>query len=276
VTDTRALEGVTVVVTRRPEDVGGLTARVQEAGGGVLCVPMIEFTPPADPTPLERARARVAEYDWLVLTSRYAARALLAELPVPAEGRARVAALGKSTAELINALGWPVDVDGGGEGADALAERLASEQDLAGAALLYPRSNLARSRLPATLRRAGAKVREVEAYRNQPPGPQARDAILRSLDAGPAVYVFASPSAAQHLDAILAERERAGGAARDMVWSRLVTVSIGPTTTRALRQLGAGRRCEASTPDDDGLMAALRVAAAYIAERSEHQATGEK
>jgi uroporphyrinogen-III synthase len=251
------LRGATVVVTRRPEDVEALVARVEAAGAQAVCAPMICFAPPAEPGPLVQARQQLRGFDWLVLTSRYAARALLEGVPAPAQQRPRVAALGKSTAQVIRALGWTIDLDGGGAGADALAAQLAQRQELVGRRVLYPRSSKARSQLPDTLRQAGATLHEVEAYQTLPPEPWARAQLASHLGATGRLFVFASPSAVEHTDEIVATQAEQQGASGEQTWATLRAVSIGPTTSRALRRVGTPRLFEAPSPDDDGLLEAL-------------------
>jgi len=251
------LDGATVVVTRRRDDVAALIERLETAGARAACTPMIHFAPPADPAPLAAARQQIADFDWLVLTSRYAARALLEALPAAATERPRVAALGKSTAAVVAELGWAVDLDVGGAGADALAEQLIARHALDGSRVLYPLSSLARSKLPAILQQAGADVRQVVAYQTLPPEPAARAELARNLDATQVLLVFASPSAVQHADAVVSAHAIA-------TWSSLRVISIGPTTSRALRELGAQHISEAQQPDDDGLMDAIAAAWAAI------------
>ncbi|MFH1812210.1 MAG: uroporphyrinogen-III synthase [Pseudomonadota bacterium] len=250
----RPLQGRVVVITRRREDAPALVQSLEAQGARVHCIPMIRFAPPDDTTVLAQARERVADHDLLVLTSKQAVRAFLHALPPPSSAL-RVVAVGHSTAEAIRDLGWPVHVEGTGEGGEALAQQLVQQGGLDGTRVLYPVSSLARSGLPATLREAGARVDEVVAYQTLPPTLDTCAALWPLLDDTRALFVYASPSAAAHLEQLARDHHS------PVPWTAHTCISIGPTTTRALRQLGALQVFEASRPDDEGLLDALARAA---------------
>jgi uroporphyrinogen-III synthase len=119
------------------------------------------------------------EATWLVFTSRHAARIFLAGLAAPRGKRPLVAAVGGSTREEILRAGWPVDLEGAGRGASALAKELAQRSDMRGATVLHPRSSLAGDDLAALLGEAGAVVRGVEAYRTLPAEVSEEEGALR-------------------------------------------------------------------------------------------------
>src|SRR5262249_33532478 len=110
--------------------------------------------------------------------------------------------VGPATAEAARAAGLPVDVvpdRGDAEGVLLLLRRLSPR----GRRFLLPRSSLAREVLPEGLRREGAEVDAVVAYRTVPAEVDAAG-LCAALRAGEfAALTFTSPSAVRHFAALL-------------------------------------------------------------------------
>jgi uroporphyrinogen-III synthase len=220
-----------------------------------MAIPLIAIDPPGDPAPLRAAAAAIVDYDWVVVTSAHAAMAFAEALAAargsaPWPARVRVAAVGAATAEALAARAIPVAlVPQQAEGA-ALAAELAAEHAVAGARILFPRSDRARRAVPDGLRAAGARVDEVEAYRTRlDPAPATRlvAALARHETDG---LVLTSPSSADSLAA-------AAGAGLAAALNGVRVVAIGPATAARLRELGRPADAEAAHPDPPGLLAAL-------------------
>src|SRR5712664_4619709 len=130
---------------------------------------MIAFHPPSDVAPLDKALRNMRSFDWLLLTSANAVRALLERAQslgvdvTNSFAALRIAAVGPVTAEAARRAGLPVTRVAIKHQGLALAEEFASE--FARKRILLPRSNLASAELPDALRRVGAIVTEVVAYR---------------------------------------------------------------------------------------------------------------
>ena len=73
-----ALAGRKIVVTRASRAAGALCGLLRQRGASPLLYPCIDFLPPQDPAPLERALEALAagKFDWLVLTSTTAVEAI--------------------------------------------------------------------------------------------------------------------------------------------------------------------------------------------------------
>ena len=257
------LRGKRIAVSRSTAETAPLAALLAPLGAEVTAIPLIAIDPPSDPAPLRAAAAALAEYDWVVVTSAHAATAL-AEALAAARGsapwppRVRVAAIGAATAEALAARAIPVAlVPQQAEGA-ALAAELAAEHTVAGARILFPRSDRARRALPDGLRAAGARVDEVEAYRTRldPAPATALAAALahHEMDG----LVLTSPSNADSLAA-------AAGTGLAAALSGVRVVAIGPATAARLRELGRPADAEAEHPDPAGLLIALAHAFAGTA-----------
>ncbi len=249
-----------VVVTRAEEGIGHLAAALAARGCDVFAVPTIAFAPPEDFSPLDEALGRRDAYDWLVVTSPHAVE-VLASRPawggVRAGGTPPVAAVGPRTAVRLAAAGVRAHVvaeDSSAEGlVRALGRRLArTDGSLAGLRALWPRSDRARRELPDALCAAGASLTEVVAYRTLPAEPATAGAFLRLLERGEIDAVtFMSPSSAQGLARALGRDELS------VLTRHAVVASVGPTTSEALRELGAPPGAEARTRTAAGLAEAV-------------------
>ena len=235
----RPLFGTRIVVTRARAQSSALLARLRELGADAVEVPAIRIEDPADGgTALADAAARLAEHDWVVVTSPNGARRLLAACrDARTFGTARVAAIGPGTAEAL-ATGNIVT--------DLVPERFVAEgllevfPDGPGRVLLA-RAAEARDVLPEGLRAKGWEVEVVEAYRTVRGEPTADE---RAAVAAADVVTFTSSSTVRNFLAV-----------SDVV--PRVVACIGPITAATARDLGLTVDIEADVHTVDGLLAAL-------------------
>lgn len=268
-TDDKPLEGRRVVVTRAAEQSAELTARLEALGAQVLLLPLIEFAPPDDFEPLDRAFAELDRFDWLFLTSQNTVRFLAARARSISYDLAaklaeqnkcpRVAAVGSSTAEAAREQGWRVDRVSGGRGGRELVRELASE--LRGLRVLVPRSDRARGDLLRALAETGSTPVEIVVYKTVS-APRIDSAILERIERGEVdAMSFASPSA------FSAFVESVGMETLKRLIASVRIAAIGPTTAAAIRGQGMSVTIEASIPTSAGLAAAI---AAHFARISIH------
>jgi uroporphyrinogen III methyltransferase/synthase len=247
------LRGLRILLTRRPEQSAALADRLTAAGAVVVQAPLIEVAPPEDTGPLDRALRALGEFDWLVLTSGNAARALRTRLealaldPVLPAGL-RVATVGPATSSAARALLGASRIDAE-PATDFRAESLLAvlaAHDLAKRRVLIPLSDRARDVIRAGLEDRGARVEAVVAYRTVLPA-EARDRLEECLRQGVDMIAFASPSAVEGFTAAM------GGA------GGVPAAVIGPVTAAAARQAGLDVRVVASPATTEGLLAALAL-----------------
>jgi uroporphyrinogen-III synthase len=242
--DGAPLLGLRVAVTRAADRSGPLAAALRRAGAIVTEVPLtrIELL---DTTALDRAVARGADYDWLLLTSangveqftRAVARVAGAVPP-------RIAVVGSATAAAARAAGLEPTLVPERFHAEALLDAMAERDDVRGARVLYPAAAGARDVLPAGLAALGAVVELLPVYRSAP-DPEGQAALHRLVTAAALDLVtLAAPSAVDALQAAL-PAELAG---------RLPVACIGPVTARAARSAGFPVRVEATASTADGLV----------------------
>jgi uroporphyrinogen III methyltransferase/synthase len=191
--------------------------------------------PPVSWDEVDRAIATLSRYRWLLVTSANAVRALFGRLQAGgrdarALGGVKVCAIGETTAEALRTHGVTPDrvaEDSTGEGVVAA---LAGE-DLAGAAILFPRARVAREVVAEALTARGAKVDVVAVYENRPVGsvpPEVTDALRRRT--GVIVTFTSASTVAGFLDAL-------GADALELMRGAIVAC-LGPTTADAARRRG--------------------------------------
>lgn len=245
----------TVLLTRSAEDNAEWADPLSARGFVALDVACIETV--AIPAPADLAR-RVAAADWIAIASRRGADRLALECP-DIDAATRLAAVGPATAERVRAHHGRCElVSEGGSGAD-LARALAAEAPRA-CLVVAARGGLAD--IERGLGRAGVATDRVELYETRP-----LTGTLPASVTDAAAAFFASPSAARAFaaradDSARAFAARANDAARALS-PACVVVSIGPTTTAALRDVGLPVHAESRTRDLDGMITAYR---AHLAE----------
>lgn len=205
-------------------------------GASPIVLPLVAFADPKDFAPLDAAIAGVVQFDWMILTSAQAVWALLKRSEalkrplIPTGSKMRIAYVGPVTAEAARRAGLPVDHIAQTHNGVALAEELGSR--LQGLKVVLPRSDRANPDLPAALKRHGARVTEVDAYRTLRPTDVERQSLRKIADGEADALLFFSPSAVQHFVELFgADQSRA-------LQERLAIAAVGPVTANALREAG--------------------------------------
>jgi uroporphyrinogen III methyltransferase / synthase len=235
----RPLFGRRVVVTRPRPQAAAFASLLEAAGAEAIVFPTVALAPAPDPRALAAAVAGAAAYDWILFTSANGVRVFFDRFA--ADGRdvrelapVRFGVIGPETAaelerRLVRPAVCPVDFR-----AEGLLDVLADE-DVSGRRVLLPRAAGARSILPETLRRRGARVDEVVAYRAiRPPEADARG-LRAALETGAIdALTFTSSSTVRNFAELVgtAELERLVRNGRPAV------ACIGPVTADTARELG--------------------------------------
>jgi uroporphyrinogen-III synthase len=227
------LAGRRIVITRPDPDAARLADRLRALGAVPLVVPSItiEFT---DPPELDRALKDLRGYHWVVFTSRNGVEAVFrrtARLAGP-----RVAAIGPATADALRQHGVTPDLVPAEYVAEAI---LAALPEVRGLRFLLPRADIAREALADGLRRRGATVNEIAAYRTRP--VTGRPELSEPVDA----VTFTSSSTVR------------GFLAGGPVPAGAKVICIGPITAQTARECGLDVRAVAGLYTEDGLIEAL-------------------
>jgi uroporphyrinogen III methyltransferase / synthase len=236
----RPLAGLTVAVTRARAQASVLASRLAALGADVVEAPAIRIVPLDGPAP------DLARYDLVCLTSPNGVRLLFerlasAGLDARALAGTRVAAIGPGTAAELGRHGIVADVVPGRFLAEGLVEAL---KDVTINRALIARALEARDVLPHALRERAAEVEVLALYETRAE-PLSADQLAALAKAD--YITFTSSSTVNFLLAAVG--------ASDLRHPRLV--SIGPVTSRALREHRLEPDVEATRHDIDGLIEAL-------------------
>ena len=254
--DAGPLFGKRALVTRSRAQASALSRLLAERGAEPVELPAIDARPLADASALDAALSDLSGFDWVAFTSANGVEAVFARLA--AQGKdarafatARVAAIGPATAEALRERGIVADLVPSVSTGQSVAESFA-ERNVRGARMLLPRADIASPALPDGLRRLGAAVTEVAAYRTAAPADAAAQA-RETLESGMLdAITFTSASAARNLVGML------GGDAA--LVNRCKIVTIGPVTSAAAAQLGLRVTAEAREHTAQGVVDAAMEA----------------
>jgi uroporphyrinogen III methyltransferase/synthase len=252
--DTRALFGKRVLVPR-PADQAKDTARaLRERGAQPIVIPALDTVAVPPNAELERLLAQLSVYDWVLFTSKNGVEHCFEALAragrdASAFGPAKVAAVGRRTAEVLAVRGILADA----VAEEQVAEGLVREVLLHGTPrrVLWVRPKVARDALITALVEVGASVDELVAYETRvtPDAGRAAEAVR---DGSVDVVLLTSGSMARTLV------EALGGEARGAL-SRVTVASIGPITTAVLEEFGVRVDVQSETNGVDGLLDALEA-----------------
>jgi uroporphyrinogen III methyltransferase / synthase len=232
---------------------------------------MVSFHPPNDFAPLDKALRDLRSFDWLLLTSANAVRALVERsrsLEVDVRNSfagLRIAAVGPVTADVARAAGLSVGHVATKHQGVVLAEEFAAE--FARKRILLPRSNLAGPELPDALRRLGALVTEVIAYRTFAGEPEG-EGQSHVFSSHPEAVLFFSPSAVRNF--LNWDEGKGGKVLRSIsdLSRKTAVVAIGPVTATALRDAGLRDIVQAA---DTTVPAVIEALEAFFAQHQERK-----
>jgi uroporphyrinogen-III synthase len=237
-----------VWLTREPHANEAWRPIFEAAGATVRGVPCLAVSPRQVPA----LAARLAQADWLLLTSPAAVRTLAAQSP---EGTLppslRLAVVGPATRAAATAQGWPVALEADQADGAGLVAALASHVSLRGVRLLWPRSALADAAPVAALQAAGATVDAPALYDNVAPADLAARVAAAAAEGVPDWIVLASGSAFHHLRAAWPD---------PAFWQRVSLAAIGRLTAGAVAESGLRITATAEAPTPQAVLAAIRAA----------------
>ncbi len=243
-----------ILITRTRTQASDLAIQLEALGAEPILMPTIEIAPPEDLASLNQTLANLTTFDWLILTSANAVAAL-AQHKIPST--LKIAAIGPATAKALQSRGLHADLIPPKYVAESLAEALLPHAP--DARMLLLRAAVARDYLPETLTAAGAHVTIAEAYRTVIPTESI--AALKHLLADPTRHPHAVTFTSASTATNLAELLHAAGLPLP---ENIARASIGPVTTRTLRELNLPPQIEAKEATIPSLVEAL---AAYFATR---------
>ncbi|MFV0421507.1 uroporphyrinogen-III C-methyltransferase [Oleidesulfovibrio sp.] len=229
------LLGKGVVVTRAREQASGLASSLTDLGAEVIQFPTILIRPLEDYAPVHDAIRRLPEYDWLVFTSVNGVKHFwqqLAELKLDSRalGKAKVAAIGPATADILREKGIEPDFIPEKYVAEGVVKGMI-ELGMDGSKILLPRAKVAREVLPEELVRAGAQVDILPVYETVP-GDANRQTVLDMLEEGRIHCITFGSSSTVDNFFLLVEPEVM------RQYEKVHMACIGPVTRKTLERYG--------------------------------------
>ena len=262
-----------VLVTRAADQAAALVLSLVDRGLAPVSVPAIRIEPADDG--LAPAVGRLSDFDWVVVTSANAARAVAAtaeRLGTALGGpRPRWAAVGVATGRALRAAGVAVAVRPARASGVDLAQALPLD---GGERILVPRSEIADDRLIEALAARHASVEPVTAYRTLEGPPESLPLLAAALGGAgaeggeggvgsdPPAVILTSGSTARGLLGLAAEL-----GAKDRVLA-MPAICIGPATVDAARSLGFTIAAEATS---QAVAAIADAAARYLRPNEENR-----
>jgi uroporphyrinogen III methyltransferase / synthase len=233
--DTRPLFGRRILVTRPKDQARDLVERLEAMGAEAIEAPMIRIVPPDDFGPMDAAIERIAEFDWVVFTSGNAVDAFIDRLlEGPRDLRAlkdvKLCVVGPATGDRLARYGLKVDLTPAEYRAEAVARAMTEYGDVTDQKVLLPHADIGREVLAEELRRHGADVTEVVAYRTVVADPEREgepDVYRMLLERRIDVVTFTSASAVRNFVRVLGAEPAA-----DLL-ATIEVAAIGPVTAEA-------------------------------------------
>ena len=247
--DCRPLFGRTVLVTRPDEQADELASPLRDLGAEALIQPAIAIGPPRDWSPVDAALERLDRFATIVFSSRNGVRFFLERLLATGRdvrhlGGARLAVVGKRTAEALAEFHLRADVVPDDFRAESLADALSC--DVRDREVLVVAASRSKETLPDRLRDAGANVTQVVCYEHTDvpePDPRIRDAV----ESGKIDWITVTSSAtARNLERWFGDAIR-----------RARIASLSPITSATLRDSGFAVDAEADPYTMESLVEAI-------------------
>ena len=256
--DNRPLFGKRIVVTRTRSQAGELSRQLRALGADVVEIPTIRIEPPQNRMLFGECVEDAHRYEWLVFTSPNGVAAffdLFYKIYRDARsiGAARIAAIGPGTERKIREFHLEVDFVPEASVAESFVSEFVEQfGTVDNTNFLWVRGEDARPVITEELTKLGAIVDEAIAYRTVPEHADVTGAQQRFREEGADILTFASSSAVENF--LKLKLPMPPG---------IRIASIGPVTSRTLREHGLKVDIEATTQHDiPHLVAAILAAEA--------------
>jgi len=252
------LAGQRIGVTRAEGQLGAARRLFEAVGATVVDLPALEVIPPDSWGPLDDALEEWHDFHWFVFSSANGVEAVQQRLGRLGRSLAhrppglRLAAVGRSTAALLESIGAPADFVPPAFVADSLIEHF--PVSAWGLRLLLPRvQSGGRSLLADAFAEAGGRVVEVPAYETRCPQSWPSAALMALEQRQLAAITFSSGKTVRHAVQLL-QGSFGDGWQERLAGLRLI--SIGPQTSATCRSLLGRVDAEADPHDLEGLVQA--------------------
>jgi len=232
----KPLAGKRIVITRARKQAETVARSIEELGGDVIDFPTIEICPPENFAEFDAALDKLSLYDWVIFTSVNSVEPFLERLKLRGEtaealSAHKVGAIGAETAKRLEAARIRASLVPERYQAEGILDAI-SPEEICGKRVLIPRAAEAREILPATLRKWGAVVDVVVAYRTELPRLDVRPLSDLLVERKVDVITFTSSSTVRNFVRLFGGR-KLGEIARGST-----IACIGPITAATVEELG--------------------------------------
>jgi len=232
----KPLAGKRIVITRARKQAETVARSIEELGGEVIDFPTIEICPPESFAEFDAALDKLNLYDWVIFTSVNSVEPFLERLKLRGEtaealSAHKVGAIGAETAKRLEAARIRASLVPERYQAEGILDAI-SPEEICGKRVLIPRAAEAREILPATLRKWGAVVDVVVAYRTELPCLDVRPLSDLLVERKVDVITFTSSSTVRNFVRLFGGR-KLGEIARGST-----IACIGPITAATVEELG--------------------------------------
>src|SRR6266487_432056 len=248
----RPLSGKRIVVTRSRKQASALSSKLRALGAHVLELPKIRIEPPTDLREFAELVQDAHAYDWIIFTSANGVEAFFEIFfKLYDDGReiggARIATIGPATAQRVKDFHLHVDLQPDEFVAEAVVREFQKQGGVENLRVLLVRAEKARDVLPKGLSTLGAIVDEAFAYRTVPETRDTNGARRQIAKDGADLITFTSSSTVENFLGL------------KLPWPKGMQVaSIGPITSKTVRDQGLKVDVEARRHDINGLVQAIR------------------
>jgi uroporphyrinogen III methyltransferase / synthase len=254
--ESRPLFGKTIIVTRSRDQASVFSDQLIELGANVLEYPTINITDPDDFGPLDRELENLDSTDWLIFTSVNGVDAFFNRIfelgrDVRDLKGVKICSIGPSTTERIKGFHVSIDCQPPKYVAESVVEALKKVEDIKGKRFLMPRTDIARSYVPEELRKLGAEVSDIVAYKTVL-ATDGDNIVLDKLKDGEVdIVTFTSASTVKNFVKIIGEDNLS--AFKDNVQF----ASIGPITNESAEKMDIDISIKAEEYTIPGLVQAI-------------------
>ncbi|SDH35879.1 uroporphyrinogen-III synthase [Alteribacillus persepolensis] len=246
------LTGYSVLVTRPLRQASYFAKRIEEKGGTASVLPLIHTVRLQTAWEQYHNVLQSALFDWIVFTSANAVRYFqtwLRECKHDITGQARIAAVGKKTANVLRREGYSIEVVPDKFDAESLARVLVNHVK-PGERVLFPKSARARNVIPPVLRQQGAEVTDMPLYTSEPFYENKPLLMQKIQEKQLHVLTFTSPSTVEAFCEFVQDIDRS-------LWESIPVICIGPVTEKEAMKQGFTQVDVAKSYTVEGMLQAL-------------------
>ncbi len=247
----KPLFGKTVLVTRSRKQASQLGEQLESLGARVLELPTIEIEPIQNSPRLKKAIGQISQFDWIVFTSENGAEAFFDELKrLHKDSRilkdTKIAAIGPGTTAKLNSYLIRPDLVPKVFTTEGLLNAF-KKIKVSNKRFLLLRTNIASELLNKSLKKLGALVTEIPVYKTKKPKHLSQKVAELMGEYAIDYATFTSSSTAENFFNSLRNGHRLNAK----------IISIGPVTSKTIRQCGFSVTREAKVSTIPGLVDAV-------------------